>query len=321
LIHPQTADQKERAEILRDKFKMDPVVMRDVDEKYGPLEWRLPEAHAIYWAVQGLAMAKKDGRRIDPSDLIMLRRVIYQSMQLSFQRGRLIADNAEKHFEFGPNLDIIPKVSAAYEEEMDNDAKNRDHIEKAHRNFLRDAVYALYEYDRQADAIRWYRYLAEKYPDKPVLLRDPTSLPRNLPLDEYVIARIQDEVKSPGQSMAKGIIEGMETVAFRCVAIGDDKRAAGLDRMAQLIWKRYATKVGFNETTSERLSIGTIPEIKKGVLAKLLNGGLPPELAAVLASKTGQKWPPEKPVEPGYIPPPQGTNSTPATNAPEVNLK
>ena len=34
----------------------------------------------------------------------------------------------------------------------EEDEKNRDHILRAHRNFLRDAVYFLYEYNRVADA-------------------------------------------------------------------------------------------------------------------------------------------------------------------------
>src|SRR5215831_2873334 len=47
LIHPQTEDQTNRARLLIDKYKMDPQFMKQVDERYGPLEWRLPEAHAI----------------------------------------------------------------------------------------------------------------------------------------------------------------------------------------------------------------------------------------------------------------------------------
>src|SRR5689334_9923079 len=54
LIHPQTDDQKARARLLREKFKMDPEFMKEVNDRYGPLEWRLPEAHAIYWAALGL---------------------------------------------------------------------------------------------------------------------------------------------------------------------------------------------------------------------------------------------------------------------------
>jgi len=115
LIHPQTDDQKQRAELLRGKYKMDPEFMKHVDQQYGPLEWRLPEAHAIYWASKGLEAAKENPTKVNNEDLITLRRVVYQSMQLSFQRGRLVNNVFLKAFDFGPNLEIIPKVSAAYE--------------------------------------------------------------------------------------------------------------------------------------------------------------------------------------------------------------
>ncbi len=140
LINPQNPDQKARALLLEKKYKMDPRLMKEVDQSYGPLEWRLPEAHAIYWAYKGLQAAANNPARIKPEDLITLRRVIYQSMQLSFQRGRLVENPFAGGFEFGPNLDIIPKVSAAYEQAATEDAANHDHILIAHRNFLKDAV-------------------------------------------------------------------------------------------------------------------------------------------------------------------------------------
>src|SRR5262249_30506022 len=83
LIHPQTDDQKKRAKLLREKFKMDPAFMQKVDHDHGPLEWRLPEASAIYWAALGLEKAKENPTKIKEDDLITLRRVIYQSMQMS----------------------------------------------------------------------------------------------------------------------------------------------------------------------------------------------------------------------------------------------
>src|SRR6266567_3695606 len=45
LIHPVTDDARRRLTLLTNKYKMDPVAMKEVDERYGPLEWRLPEAH------------------------------------------------------------------------------------------------------------------------------------------------------------------------------------------------------------------------------------------------------------------------------------
>src|SRR5204863_48658 len=121
LIHPQTADQTNRAVLLRQKYKMNPETMKQVDEQFGPLEWRLPEAHAIYWAYLGLQAAQQNPSKVKKDDLITLRRVVYQSMQLSFQRGRLVSNPFIKQYEFGPNLDIIPKVSNAYEQAADED--------------------------------------------------------------------------------------------------------------------------------------------------------------------------------------------------------
>jgi len=131
--------------------------MKKVDEQYGPLDWRMPETHAIYWAMLGLERARKE-------DLIVLRRVIYQSLQLAFQRGRFIENKAEGILEYSPNLDIIPNANRAYEEMMDQDAEMRDHIKTGHRNFLKTAVYFLYTHNRLADSAKWFRYLKEKYP-------------------------------------------------------------------------------------------------------------------------------------------------------------
>jgi hypothetical protein len=311
LIHPQTEDEKKRAALLRDKYKMDPQFMKGLDERYGPLEWRLPEAHAIYWAAEGLEAAKRNPSRVNTNDFITLRRVIYQSMQLSFQRGRLIPNYVERYFEYGPNLDIIPKVSESYEREMNDDAKNRDHIETAHRNFLRDAVFYLYINDRTGDAIHWYKYMAEKYPNKPLLNSQTNSLPANLSLEDFAIARIQEEAGSPGANGIKGVIEGLEIMSYRSLAIDQDARAEGYDRLAHKLWDKYQQKIGINTNTAQRMGIGTMPEIKKEVLLRVLNS-MPPELAAVLATKTGQKWPLEKPKDNNFIPPPP----TASTNAP-----
>jgi len=160
LIAPQTDEARARLQVLTNKYKMDPAFMKQVNERYGPLEWRLPEASAIYWAATGLEKAREHPTKVKADDLIQLRRVIYQSMQLSFQRGRMVANPFIKKFEFGPNLDVIPKVSAAYEQAAQEDVNSHDHILIAHRNFLRDAVYFLYVHNRLADSssrVRWRR--------------------------------------------------------------------------------------------------------------------------------------------------------------------
>ena len=218
---------------------MDPQFMKEVDERYGPLEWRLPEAHAIYWAALGLKKAAENPTKIKEDDLITLRRVIYQSMLLSFQRGRLVTNPFAQAFEFGPNLDIIPKVNVAYEQAAKEDEKNRDHILRAHRNFLRDAVYFLYEYNRLADAAQWYKYLSTKYPNKMLLDGKTNSLPANLTLDQYAVARVQGDVSdSGGHDRTEGVIEGLLVNSYRSMVLGEDAPAAGFRLLARQVWMR-----------------------------------------------------------------------------------
>ena len=305
LIHPRTADEKERARLLRETYKMDPEFMKQVDERYGPLEWRLPEAHAIYWAALGLEKAKENPAKIKKDDLITLRRVIYQSMQLSFQRGRLVTNPFLQAFEFGPNLDIIPKVNAAYEQAAQEDEKNRDHIQKAHRNFLRDAVYFLYEYDRLPDAAAWYKYLSAQYPNKILLDGKFSSFPSTLTLQQYAEARVQGDVSdSPGgHDRTESVIEGLLVRSYRSLALGEDAHAAGYRLLAQDIWSAYQSRM-----PEQRLSaIGLRPfeALDREIRTRMLDPqrGEPPEVRAVLRAKLGE--PPET------SPPPPATNAPP----------
>ena len=304
LIHPQTADEKERARLLRETYKMDPQFMKEVDERYGPLEWRLPEAHAIYWAAMGLKKAAENPAKIKEDDLITLRRVIYQSMLLSFQRGRLVTNPFVQAFEFGPNLEIIPKVSFAYEQAAKEDEKNRDHILRAHRNFLKDAVYFLYEYNRLADAAHWYKYLSTQYPDKTLLDGRPTSLPANLTLDEYAVARVQGDVSdSGGRDRTKGVVEGLLVNSYRSMVLSEDAPAAGFKLLARQVWLSYQTDI----PQARLAAVGLPPfeQIDQDVRRRMLDTqeGEPPEVRAVLRARLGE--PPET------TPPPATTNAPP----------
>jgi len=293
LIHPQTEDQKERARLLREKYKMDPEFMKEVDQRHGPLEWRLPESHAIYWAAMGLKIAQQNPERLPKKDdLITLRRVIYQSMQMSFQRGKLVTNPFEKAFEFGPNLEIIPKVSAAYEQAAEEDIENHDHILRAHRNFLRDAIYFLYSHNRVADAAYWFKYIGQKYPDKTMLDNKPESLPRNVTLDEYAVARIQEDVNETPRDRVKAILEGLLFNSYRSMTLDEDERAAGFQLLARQVWNAYMTKIP--KERKEPIGLPPLLEIDQEVRKRLLDPetGVSPEERAVLRTKL--RLPPEK---------------------------
>ncbi len=155
LIQPATPEAKQRADTLRNQFKMRPDWMKEVDEQYGPLEWHLPESHAIYWAY--IALKKTEERKLKKEDLITCRRVIFQSLQLAFRRGRLVypSKNSEA-FLYAPNLDVVAQADKAYLQMMELEPHMRDNIANGHKNFIRWAVYYLYVYGQKGQAEHWW---------------------------------------------------------------------------------------------------------------------------------------------------------------------
>jgi hypothetical protein len=306
LINPRTADQTNRAKLLIEKYKMDPKFMKEVDEEYGPLEWRLPEAHAIYWGALGLERAKENPSKVSQDDLITLRRIIYQSMQLSFHRGRLVRNPFAGRFEFGPNLDIIPKVSAAYEQSAKDDPKNADHILKAHRNFLRTAIYFLYEFNRIPDAAYWYKYLCEKYPDKPLLDGRGNSIPRNLTLIEYVLSQIGMDINETSHDKVTAAIEGMLRNAYESLVLGERDHYEGYKAMARRVWDIYQSKM--TKESLPRVGLSPFEDIDREMLNRFLDPqeGAPWEARAILRTKLGL--------------PPEAAAPAASTNAPAVKL-
>jgi len=296
LIHPQTPEQQKRADILREKYKMDPALMKEIDQEHGPLEWRLPEAHAIYWAEKGLRAAQANPAKVSQDDLITLRRVIYQSMQLSFQRGRLVTNAFSDQIDFGPNLEIIPKVSAAYEKEASEDVKMHDHILTAHRNFLRDAVYYLYEVGRTNEANPWFQYLCKQYPNKPLLDGKPDSLPGKLNLDEFAVARIKEALGGTmSRNDAEHAVESLLQRSYTSLVFDDDDRAYFFKRMAEQVWKSYMASLPPERMPT--LGLRPFTEMDQETLNRLLDTehGLKTEPRLVLRSKLGlpaEKKPP-----------------------------
>ena len=301
LINPQTAEERTNALVLREKYKMDPVFAKKVDEEWGPLDWRLPEAHAIYWGALGLQKAKEHPDKVKPDDLITLRRIIYQSMLQAFHHGRIINDPFAQTYALEPNLELIPKVNDAYETMMQEDAANRDHIATAHRNFLKDAVYFLYENDRLSEAAKWYKMLGEKYPDKTVIDGDTNSYPRNLTLDEYAVARVQEEVGDTSQERTTGVIEGFIFRSYYALAIGQDDRSAGYMLLARKVYDHYQQKISKMKSNLVRVGLPPFEVLKRTVLNDMLDTQkplLPYAARAVIRTQLGM---------------PAETNATPAT--------
>ena len=248
-----------RAALLRDKYKLDPARMKAVDDHWGPLDWRLPESHAIYWATLGLEKSK-------PEQLITLRRVIYQSMDIAFKRGNLFI-GPDGRVRLGPNLSVADKANRAYLEMMteDKDPTKVFAYRAAHKNFLKNAAYNLYIYNRLADAQRFFNLVREKYPD---------AVPAGQTLTEFAFERATEDLQGMSMGRTTALVQAFVTQSYLSLVNDQEDQAEAYMLRAQEFYDLYYKKT----SGAQRIAIPPLEEVKRETLRQMQdpkNGYLP----------------------------------------------
>lgn len=276
LKQPSNPAAVERLRRLRERYKLEPDWMLGVDERYGPLDWRLPEAHVIYWATLGI--------KYSPSqDQVPLRREIFQPMLATFHHGRVITNRFAKRIELAPNLNVVTNVSRAYEEAIAAEPDNADHFGRAHRNFLKDAVYFLYANNREKEARQWFNYIRTKYGIGP-----QTGIPADSTMEDFALSKVTEDVNETSRDRVAALLQGFITQSFYYLALDDDDQSIGLDRMAQRIYANYRERTSLPGTIT-RVALPEMSEIKRTVLLDILApaADFNPEFQQVLRTKLG----------------------------------
>ncbi len=316
LLNPPTAEAQTNALRFREKYKLDPAFAKSVDTQYGPFDWRLPEAHAIYWGAKGLAAAKENPDKVNPEDLIKLRRTIYQSLLQTLHHGRIIPDPISHGYSLGPNLDIVGKENQACEDlwAAETDPGQKDGILKAQRNFLRDAIYFLYVNNRLAEAAKWFKYLGEKFPDKPIIENRPDSLPKNVTLDDYAFSVVQIDVTETSPERVTSAIQGFLRRSYYELISGSNDRFGGYQNLAKKVYDHYTTETK-SYNNAQRIPLPAFDLMNRTVVNDLLDPKkelLPYTGRAILRTQLGLPEEPAAPATPPANPgEPVATNSVP----------
>lgn len=87
-------------------LRLDIDQMASVEKRFGPVDWRMPETHALYWASQGVACATG-------TEEAMCERAVNQALMLGVFRGRFAGSVAEKRWQSAPNLALALKAADA----------------------------------------------------------------------------------------------------------------------------------------------------------------------------------------------------------------
>jgi hypothetical protein len=290
LINPRTPEERERARILTNDYHMDPAFIQELDKRYGPLDWRLPDAHAIYWAEMGV----RNGTQQD-KDLI--RRFAYAIMQQACKRGGALPPWVKKvtpdNFILWPNLDLVPTVNAAYERTKVDDPDKKWLILTAQKNFLKDAVVLLYEYNRTRDANHWFNYLKTNFTNA------LTSAEASLSAEDYAKGEIQRDIGETDPNKATMLILGLISQEYLSLIADQDDDAANFKNLAQGVWQYYQSKLPSGQN-GERIALEPFDKLARFQLEQM---PVSPQALAILRAKLGAS-PPASPPATNSAPPP-----------------
>jgi hypothetical protein len=218
---PEYAKPDARTIKMRDEYKLLPEMMQKIEQTYGPLDWRLPETHSLYWAWRGLhsVAAGKDTSSCD--------HMIFQSMAAAFLHGRLFFDREKGVYFTTPRPDLLPGVRKAYKDAIKR--QNTDIFMKSYAGFLSEAVFICHVFGDDQGARELFNELLSADPD----------LKSRMDFETYLRKCGQLDIAGMPQADAVAWIEGLLCQAHACPEGTKKENEEQLRDKAFSLWKQY----------------------------------------------------------------------------------
>ncbi|MEX0744009.1 MAG: hypothetical protein WD294_09420 [Phycisphaeraceae bacterium] len=250
-----------RARALVRHYHMDPVFMLQLMEDFGPVDWRHPASHGVYWSAMGVDRIR-DVRDRSDIDLLNTNRQVIHGLQALMRTGRINFDP------FAGQVDLMPEPAfiPAYEQAM-FDAEERaeqmgfgsvgtiETFESGHENFLLTAIVYSYLYGEEGNAREYYSRVRELYGDQP---HNAASGRYRQTLDDLVVQLLSEDGTQLHQ--ARQFVDSMITNALtRGLAHGRMDVFNRFMTVARGGYDRYQAERGTNanpNAPSARLGMG-----------------------------------------------------------------
>lgn len=241
-------------------YRLDLETLQRIDYWYGPLDWRRPEPHALYWAIRGAEYARGHER-------LNCDRMAYQAMIDLFLNGRLFFNSAQGRYLGAARLDLFPKVVRMFEQVR---RRNPDvaSIGMAYSFFLQRAVQVMHAHGEREAAKQIYTMLQDLLP--------PEAVP---PLDELLAVPGTYDLYQEKRQLVQARVEGYLYQGFFRLAEGDQNAAEAWFDLAETQWQTYLGLLA--EEQAEKLGMPKFDELYRLVLGLAL-ADADPEASAVL---------------------------------------
>lgn len=242
-----------RRQVLEDDYNMEVLRMYRLTEELGPIDWRLPAAHGLYWARRGVDVGSMevDEQNSIAFDFVGAYRVYSQSLQEMFRTGELyfnfldVVEGRYAYYQAVTNIDFAEGYGKILDDIVNNSGIFEDERRSyrpyaaGYENFMEDVMsyhYRRGDIDRAED---WYERLRtwegrnNNDPTRNALLA--------LSLAEFVKQNLNDRLDSPSVTVQE-VSSALEGAVFTGLLIGDDNSFHGMWSYARQAHAYYNEK-------------------------------------------------------------------------------
>jgi len=192
-----------RRRVIIDEKHMEPQRMQRYTLKYGPLDWRHPAAHALYWSARGVDEGLERSATTKYASL-NTDRITIHAIQEMFRFGEIQYDLLTGEYFVSNNFDWADAYGDVLAEVMNkerggivSDTEKRGYTlyGSGYENFLRDVIRVAYNRGEMATAEKYHTILRNW---RGLNLNDP-DLPYDLtlPLEDFVRLGMQERLGTP----------------------------------------------------------------------------------------------------------------------------
>lgn len=286
--------------VLTEVYKLDPHKMAMLVKVFGPMDWRVVDAHSLYWVNEGL-VAGEETISTFRNDKVNTLRLIFFSLRNLVQRNRMIfephpdivrVDDAgllggdvfkmdisratRSYLNQGPDLNFILSLQNAYTtygpqiDPDENDLGSGETFRSGHVNFLAEHIRLLYFSGWVREAAYLYDYLRTTYAMTPDGRPDPQY---EQPLEEYVRQTFSEAVVDTGGQI-RMIVNALLLASFDELAAGN---IADFERKSAQAAKMF---VDYNEDLASesraKMRFPPFPDMQADALRFWVVGYQPP---------------------------------------------
>jgi hypothetical protein len=190
-----------RRRVLIEDYNMEPERMQRYTRRFGPMDWRHPATHAIYWAYRGVEEGLERAG-VSQFDTLNTDRIVMHAIQELARYGQINYDFLTNDYFTLTNYDWIDPYGDVMTELAKRGGIATDTEQRiftlygaGYENFMKDVIRTYYSRGDIANAEKYHRILRTW---TGLNLNDSSMIERlKLPLAEFVQEEIKDRLTTP----------------------------------------------------------------------------------------------------------------------------